>query len=171
MAARKKSQPARKSVRGKIAAATDKKSLAESNAAGVTPQGGSSFSRQNAPGKVALRSERSVRNAGRYDARGLRVCASGLLTRSRHKRCYLQSRLMRRCPLCGASGARVSAVSPHGTRPTARFIEDNIVLSQSRRRRCHRRCGADPRARSAQRRRQLAGILPARPSLAPAQPM
>jgi len=43
---------------------------------------------------------------------------------------------MRRCPLCGASRARVSAVSPHGTRPTARFIEDNIVLSQSRRRRC-----------------------------------
>jgi len=85
-----------------------------------------------------------------------------LATRSRHKRCYLQSRLMRRCPLCGASGARVSAVSPRVSRPPARFIEDNIVLSRSRRRRCHARCGAAPRARSAQRTRQLA-VHPSRP--------
>jgi len=81
-----------------------------------------------------------------------------------HKSSYMQSRLMRRCPRCGASGARVSAVSSLN-RPTARFIEYNCVLCPGRRRRCHGRCGADPRARSAQRPRQLAGIRPARRSL------
>jgi hypothetical protein len=45
-----------------------------------------------------------------------------------HKSSYMQCRLMRRYPLCGASGARVSAVSPRGSRPTARFIEYNCVL-------------------------------------------
>jgi hypothetical protein len=79
-----------------------------------------------------------------------------------HKSSYMQSRLMRRCPRCGASGARVSAVSARVLRPSARFIEDNIVLCPSRRRRCHRRCGAAPRARSAQRQRQLA-VHPSRP--------
>jgi hypothetical protein len=35
---------------------------------------------------------------------------------------------------------RVPAVSPRDTRPTARFIEDNIVLCVHRLRRCHADC-------------------------------
>jgi len=53
-----------------------------------------------------------------------------------HKSSYMQSRLMCRCPRCGASGARVSAVSPRASRPTARFIEYNGVLCPGRRLRC-----------------------------------
>ena len=86
----------------------------------------------------------------------------------RHKSSYMQCRLMRRCPLCGASGARVSAVSSLN-RSTARFIEYNCVLCQSRRRRCHADCcppspgGTRPPA-AWQSARQLAGH-PSRPPL------
>ena len=66
--------------------------------------------------QVALRSWRAVRNSRRYDAHGLRVCASALLSRSRHKRCYLQSRLMRRCPLAQNLAAHESPPSPRVTR-------------------------------------------------------
>ncbi len=88
-----------------------------------------------------------------------------------HKSSYMQSRLMRRCPRCGASGARVSAVSPRDSRPTARFIEYNCVLCPGRRLRCHADCSAVPPAATQppvalQSARQLAGIRPARRSQA-----
>ena len=78
-----------------------------------------------------------------------------------HKSSYMQSRLMRRCPRCGASGARVSAVSSLN-RSTARFIEYNCVLCPGRRRRCHADCSAVPTAATQppvalQSARQLAG--------------
>jgi hypothetical protein len=71
-----------------------------------------------------------------------------------HKSSYMQCRLMRRYPLCGASGARVSAVSPRVSRPTARFIEYNCVLCHGRRRRCHADCFPpfSPSARGCHRR-------------------
>jgi hypothetical protein len=61
---------------------------------------------------------------------------------------------------------RVPAVSPRDTRPTARFIEDNIVLCVHRLRRCHADCfPPSPAALRLpdlwQSSRQLAGILPA----------
>ena len=60
----------------------------------------------------------------------------------------------------------VPAVSPRDTRPTARFIEDNIVLCVHRLRRCHADCfPPSPAALRLpalwQSSRQLAGILPA----------
>ena len=62
---------------------------------------------------------------------------------------------------------RVPAVSPRDTRPTARFIEDNIVLCVHRLRRCHADCFPPSPAAALrlpalwQSPRQLAGILPA----------
>ena len=61
---------------------------------------------------------------------------------------------------------RVPAVSPRDTRPTARFIEDNIVLCVHRLRRCHADCfPPSPAALRLpalwQSSRHLAGILPA----------
>ena len=58
-------------------------------------QGCSSLSRQTRRRKLRLGSRRSCR----------------MLSRSRHKSSYMQSRLMCRCPLRRTSGARVSAVS------------------------------------------------------------
>ena len=112
---------------------------------------------------MALRSGRSGRNGGRYDARGLCVCASALLTRSRHKSRYLQSRLMRRYPLRRASGARVSAVSSLN-RSTARFIEDNSVLCPERRPGLSRSLLVQP-SRSAGQRARQAVRHPSRPPL------
>jgi hypothetical protein len=60
---------------------------------------------------------------------------------------------------CGASGARVSAVSSRVSRPTARFIEYNCVLCPGRRRRCHADCSRLP-SRTATARR-LAVSAPA----------
>jgi hypothetical protein len=119
--------------------------LAASNGDDEKSQGCSSISRQTRRRSCAafgavMPERRTLRCS--LLAGAARTCASGCSPckiRSRHKRCYLQSRLMCRGPLCGTSGARVSAVSSLNRSP-ARFIEDNIVLCPSRRRRCHIHC-------------------------------
>ena len=76
----------------------------------------------------------------------VRGWASALLSRSRHKSYYTQSR-----PITGTrfAGPPVmgSPPSPRAARPTARFIEYNSVLCPDRLLHCHAHCYPGPRIR------------------------